>query len=308
MQGGELYIYNLSDDAAAIDTLTIQSGHFQYSGEAKETTPYMLVFPNGMDQVIFANPGADLTYEASANDLKNYRVEGSEENQLMNKFRQDTYSQNPSTMTGTARTYILEHPDSPVAIYLLDKYFVQNEQASNIETAELLQTVKKHHPHSHYLLDIENQINLAEKGQVGATLPNVVLTKEDKTTTTLWEQTAPFNLIAFWAEWLPNGYDVLWKLRQTNSKYKETDSLRIVAISLDIQRYRWGNAIHPDTVNGIEHYCDGLAFESKALRALGVNEAPLYYLADKNHKIIERSTDMQAIDKMLEKDLKKDNP
>lgn len=307
MQGGELYIYNLADDEASLDTLTIQAGRFQYRGEAREVTPYMLVFSNGMEQVIFASPGAVLIYEASANDLKNYRVEGSDENKLMNKFRQDTYSQNPSMMTGTARTYILENPDSPVAIYLLDKYFVQNENASNIETAELLQIIKDKQPHSHYLLDLESKISIAEKGQVGKILSDVVLTKEDKTTVKLWEQTEDFNLIVFWAEWLPNGYDVLWNLRQNSSKYKETDSLRIVAISLDIQPYRWENAIRPDTVNGIEHYCDGLAFESKALRELGVDAAPLYYLVDKNHQILERGTDIQAIDNLLERYLKKDD-
>ena len=92
MQAGELYIYNLSDDHARLDTLTIQEGKFLYRGEADEVTPYMLVFPNGMEQVIFAGPGHDLTYEATANDLKNYVVNGSDENTLMNQFRQETYT------------------------------------------------------------------------------------------------------------------------------------------------------------------------------------------------------------------------
>ena len=40
MQAGELYIYNLSDDYARLDTLTIQEGKFLYRGEADEVTSY----------------------------------------------------------------------------------------------------------------------------------------------------------------------------------------------------------------------------------------------------------------------------
>ena len=61
MQTGELYIYNQDGDHARLDTLTVQEGRFQYKGEADESTPYILVFPNGVEQVIFVKAGDDLT-------------------------------------------------------------------------------------------------------------------------------------------------------------------------------------------------------------------------------------------------------
>ena len=131
MQAGELYIYNLNGDLARLDTINIQEGKFRYRGETDQVTPYILLFPNGVEQVIFAGPGEDLEYEATANDLKNYVVNGSEENELMNKFREETYTMNPSLMTNTARTYIKDHPASPVAIYLFNQYFVQNEEQNS---------------------------------------------------------------------------------------------------------------------------------------------------------------------------------
>ena len=88
MQAGELYIYNQNGDHARLDTLTVQEGRFRYKGETDEVTPYILVFPNGVEQVIFAGPNEDLEYEATANDLRNYVVNGNEENKLMNKFRE----------------------------------------------------------------------------------------------------------------------------------------------------------------------------------------------------------------------------
>ena len=78
MPAGELYIYNLSDDYAKFDTILVQNGEFLYKGQTEECTPYILVFPNGMEQIIFVNAGEELRYEAVANDLRRYVVNGSD--------------------------------------------------------------------------------------------------------------------------------------------------------------------------------------------------------------------------------------
>lgn len=304
MQAGELYIYNLSDDNARLDTLVIQDGRFMYRGQAEEATPYILVFPNGMEQVIFVGLGTDLKYEATANDLKNYVVEGSEENTLMNQFRRETDILNPSALSEVARTYIMNHLESPVAIYLLDKYFVQDETVNDAELSDLLKMLKAKHPHNHYLLDVESKVISVERTKVGKRLPNVTLTKKDYSTEKLWAKNKDYHLIAFWSLWMPSGYETLWKLRRSADAYKDSDKLRIVAVSLDIERYRWEDAIRPDTTNLIEHYCDGLHFESPVVKSLGVNSAPCYILTDKNHKVLERSDNPADLEQMLEKYLK----
>lgn len=304
MQTGELYIYNLSDNHARLDTLTIQEGRFLYRGEADEVTPYVLVFPNGVEQVIFVGPAADVEYEASANDLKNYVVKGTEENELMNQFRQETYTLNPSQVVGTARTYIKDHPLSQAAIYLFDHYFVQNEEASGKETSELLKVLKAKHPHNHYLLNVESKLADAEQRQVGKKLPNVTLTKKDLSTVKLWSKQKDYHLVAFWSTWMQGGYDVLWRLRRSHEKYKESGKLRTVAISLDIERFRWEQTTAPDSTNLLEHYCDGLSFESKAVKSLGIESLPYYILTDKDHKVLEEGDNIQKLDEVLEKYLK----
>ena len=239
MQAGELYIYNLNGDHARLDTINVQEGKFRYRGETDEVTPYMLVFPNGVEQVIFAGPGDDLEYEATANDLKNYVVSGSEENKLMNKFREETYTMNPSSMTNTARTYIKDNPVSPVAIYLFDQYFAQNEEVSNAELQELLKVLRPKHPHHHALLDIESKILNADKRQVGKKLPDVTLTRKDRKTTKLWKSAKDYNIIAFWATWMANGSDFIWQLKNTLRDELDEGKVRVVAVSLDVEPYRW---------------------------------------------------------------------
>lgn len=302
MQAGELYIYNLNSDLARLDTINIQEGKFRYRGETDEVTPYILLFPNGVEQVIFAGPGEDLEYEATANDLKNYVVNGSDENLLMNKFREETYTMNPSLMTNTARTYIKDHPASPVAIYLFDHYFVQNEEVSSDELSELLKVLRTKHPHHHQLLDIESKLKAEATRQIGKTLPDVTLINKDKKSVKLWSSSKDYTLIAFWATWMPNGTDFLWKLKNGLGDERDNGRLRLVAISLDVERYRWEDAIRSDsTATYLLHCCDGLGFESKAIKTFGINTVPYYILADKTHKVLDCGDDVNQLGDILKK-------
>lgn len=304
MQSGELYIYNANAKYAKLDTLTIQEGRFQYKGEIDEVTPFMLVYPNGVEQVIFIGPGEDLTYEAAANDLRNYVVNGSDENKLMNKFREETFSMNPSSIITSVRSYIKNYPASLVAIYLFDHYLVQNELVGNEEVKEMLKVLKPKHSRNHYLLDIESKIASADKRRVGKTLPDVALTRKDGKTTKLWKTSCDYHLVTFWATWMNNSYSFTGRLREVLNS-AEPEKLRVVAISLDIERFRWEDQIRQDSLNShLEHYCDGLSFESQAVKTLGVGTVPYYILTDKNHKVLDCGEDMNQLGNAISKYVK----
>lgn len=307
MQAGELFIYNLAGEQARLDTLTIQGGRFFYEGEVEDVTPYMLVFPNGMEQVIFVSPGQEVTYKATANDLKNYVVKGGDENKLMNQFRQETYSAPPAMVVTAARTYIKDNPTSPVAVYLLDRYFVQTDNTSHDELRPLLRLLQKHQPHNHFLMEIENRLSYGQQLAVGKKLPDLQLTRRDRSTSPLWpsQTKAPaFNVVLFWSTWMHNGYETLWQVRRHCNSYKDDERLRFVTVSLDVERYRWEDAIRIDTANvRMEHYCDGLGFESQAVKTLGVHRLPYYIIADQQHKILEKGHDMKSLEDWFKKHL-----
>lgn len=304
MQAGELYIYNLSADNARLDTLTVRDGAFIYKGSVSQTTPFILVFPNGTEQVIFAGKGEDLSYEATANDLKNYVVNGSKENKLMNQFRKETYSLNPADVVATALTYIKENSSSPVALYLFDHYFADNADVSSKELLSTLSLLKESWPDNSHLNDIEGRTTIAERCTVGKTMPDVTLTRRNRTTTKLWSRQSDYNIIAFWATWKQNGYDIPWQLRQMNDAHRDKGNLRIVAVSLDVERNRWEDATRNDTIGTLEHYCDLLSFESPALKKLGITTVPFFVITDKKHKIISTSTSYNQLKTDVEKYVK----
>lgn len=318
MQAGELYIYNPATTQACFDTLTVRGGRFTYEGQASTVLPYMLVFPNGMEQVIFVGPGQELDYEASANDLKNYVVSGSEENKLIAQFHKETYTLTPPQVTATARNYIVEYPESPASVYLLDRYFIQADGVTTEELSQLLPTVLKQHPHNHLLLETESRLRYSLHLLPGAKLPDTPLTRRDHTTTQLWaadiqpttktplSPLAPRplhlniqprrTLILFWSTWMHDGYDLIWRLRQ---QANDSLSTRIVAISLDVELQRWLDATRSDSTSAIEHYCDGLGFESPAAKTLGASRMPYYILTDPQHHILERGHDLADLNKLL---------
>jgi hypothetical protein len=258
-----------------------------------------------MEQVIFIGPGDDLNYEAAANDLRRYTVKGNEANEALNKFRADTYSLSPTALTTEARAYIIDNPKSSVSIYLFDHYFVQEEAVSAKELNKLLEALKPHHPHNHYLLDLETQITQAERRAIGKKLPNLTLTRSNGTHTQLWaDASEPYTLIVFWATWMPGGYDFLWKLGRTADQYKDEHKLRIVTQSFDVEQRTWKEAVRRDSLRPILHTSDGLGFESPTVKQLGVTTIPLLLLTDRNHIVIDHTDNPSKLDEMLQKHLK----
>lgn len=303
MQNGRLYVYNLHDDRARFDTLTVQNGAFRYRGEIDEVTPYILLFPNGVEQVVFVGPGQDLEYEATANDLKNYVVNGSEENKLMNRFREETFAAKSEETKAVAYTYINENSFSPVALYLFERYFVQDANVNDKDVSQLIDTLKAKHPYNRYLLGVERRLAAARRCVPGKTLANVPLM--DKNYKTVWlgkKAKSPRHLIVFWSTWMDGSVDFMWRLRRTTDSIRQDKKLWVTTVSLDVERYRWEDAVRPDTsAVALEHFCDGLAWESKAVKQLSVETLPCLILTDENQRVLERADDIAKLSEMLKK-------
>lgn len=299
MKGGELYLYNPLTPDDKVDTLTIIEGSFNYEGSADEPTVLVLLFPNAMEQVIFAAPGKTIKYRAASNDLKNYVVEGCDENTLMAKFREEVGAASISQQKSIAARYIEENAESVVALYLLDRYFIQSAAPNIKETKKLVKLLMKAHPDNQYLIQTETKLKVTRTQlTVGATLPDLSLNTTSLKPAKLWAKGKDVNFIFFWATWQRNSYDMIWRIRSLQTANKEKPNMRFVGISLDSEIHRWQDNIRMDSLS-IEHYCDGLSFASPEIQKLDIANVPTYIIADKNHKIIAVSKDLDEISKKL---------
>ena len=299
LKSGELYIYNLSDRQGKVDTVLIKNGEFKYKGNVSETTPYIIVFPNAMEQVIFVNGGEEITYKAAANDLKNYTAEGNEENKMMNEFRQNTAKMNPKQIRNEAEKTIQAHGESAVSLYLFYKYFVQDESVSDSKLLSIIAELKKNHPKDKYILDIESKIKSRKKGIKDSVIPDLTIkTFEDKDIKLKENSGSKCKLLVFWATWTSGSYNLYSKIKDLKNRYG--GQLDLIMISLDTQYFKFESYVKTDTT-GIKYSCDGLAWDSPAVKDFGVEEIPLFVLVGKDNKIISRKTDFEEMRKEMSK-------
>lgn len=295
MPAGMLYVYNLGDETACFDTIYINNGEFKYIGHVEELTPYYIVFPNALEQVFFAAPGDNLTYKASANDLKNYSVGGSDENQLMNRFRKDIDGLSDIQAQDMAARYIKENTDSYVAVYLFERYFAKNENARLNDIKEQLNILKPKWQDNMLLKETEYKLKQMSSTGIGKKLPDVKLETKQKEQIRLSKINSDYTLLLFWASWIDYQYEFIEGFRDLSKKYGENkSSLKIITVSLDNQIFRWQDFIGNDTLYS-SHVCDGLAWETPLVRQLGIMSLPTYILADKNHKIVAKGTTIKEL-------------
>lgn len=297
MPSGQLLIYNLSDETAGLDTIYIENGGFAYGGTVKDLTPYILVFPNALEQVIFVGGGDDIRYTASANDLKNYRVDGNESNELMNKFRKETEKMSGTEVRDKAHQYITDNAESPVAIYLFERYFVQDDTTPLSTLKKIIKQLKKVNPDKGYLMSVNNKIKQMEAGQVGKTVPDLQLKSKSKRDVHLRDDKCKYTTVIYWASWMPDQYGYLSALSSISRQFS-SKGVRFISVSLDTEIYKWKDFIREDSV-ACEHCCDGYAWDSPAVARLGVTSVPTYLLVDNKHKIVARGEELAELRKKL---------
>ena len=304
MQPGEIYVYNQSDAQARFDTLKVKDGSFVYEGTATQPTPYILVFQNGLEQLVFADGGQTLEYTASANDMKNYEVKGSDENTLLNEFRKETAKMTAIKTKAAARSFIEGHPASPVSVYMLDRYFVQDTDIDYDELMTLVKLLRKNMEDNIFLINLETDIGIIQNGMTGHKIPAVQMTTKTGKTVDLGKHTKPFTLVGFWSTWVNEAWDFMSALRTYATGY--SNEMQVVAVSLDNQIYKWEEFVKSDSLT-LDNVCDGKSWGSDYARKFGVRQLPYFVLADKEGKIIVSGTTTKTMKTEVEKRVRKNS-
>ena len=299
LKESELLIYNTASGHETVDTIAVKNGEFTYRGNTNELTSYYLIFPNGMEQVIFVNGGDELTYTAKANDLRNYVVEGNEENDEAMAFHKEVNKLSPSEARQKAAEHIKANPQSAVSLYIFDKYFVQDEDADGKDITYLLAVLEELHPQNLSLLAVKGKLAHSGKGFTGTALPDLRIETKKGDPIDIAKLNTRLTLVFYWASWMQSPYDALDLMREVRKEYSDT-LLSLISVSADTKKYRWQEYSRPDSV-GIYNHCDQKAWTSPMLRELGVHRLPTYIIADSAHTIISRGDDMNTLKSELKR-------
>lgn len=282
MNQGELYVYSPDGGIDGLDTIKIEAGRFAYEIPCSKPATLVIIFPNYSVQPIFAESGGSVEVKADASHLKEMEVKGTDDNELMTKFRKQIANSSPPDELKYALQFIKDHPESTVSVYLLNRYLIQTETPDYKQAANLLKILLKEQPGNVTLGRLQRQISGLGTLRVGDKLPN--FTAKDINgklinNATLANQTI---IISTWAAW---SYESLDFQRALNDAVK-AGKIAALGISVDANPKDVRQALKNDDIT-FPNVCDGKMLSTPLLKTFGLTTVPDNIVV-RNGKIIER--------------------
>lgn len=282
MNQGELYVYSPDGGIDGLDTIKIEAGRFAYEIPCSKPATLVIIFPNYSVQPIFAESGGSVEVKADASHLKEMEVKGTDDNELMTKFRKQIANSSPPDELKYAIQFIKDHPESTVSVYLMNRYLIQTETPDYKQAANLLKILLKEQPGNVTLGRLQRQISGLGTLKVGDKLPN--FTAKDVNgklinNATLANQTI---IISTWAAW---SYESLDFQRALNDAVK-AGKIAALGISVDANPKEVRQALKNDDIT-FPNVCDGKMLSTPLLKTFGLTTVPDNIVV-RNGKIIER--------------------
>ncbi len=296
---GEFYIYDL--ETGRKDTIGLKDGQFSYTIPMADTTVLTLLFPNYSEMPIFVQPGARVKMEGDVSHLKETKVTGSEDNELMTAFRLETAELMPPKVIKKAEQFIQEHPQSPISFYLLRRYFLQSVEVDYARAYQLCSKMLKARPTYLPLLQLHKRLTTLSAYKTSGTLPHFSAKDTNGKAVSDSLLKNKVNVIAVWSSWNQDSQTILRKLRQLQKDHPK--DLSVISISMDVSKDEGARAMRFDSIQW-PIICDGLLWESPVVSQLGISFVPDNIVIDQKRKIVARSLRGEQLREKIESLLK----
>lgn len=301
MNQGEFYVYSPDGGLHGIDTIKVEGGRFTYETTCREDFTLMLVFPNYSEQPVFAESGKSVDIKADASHLKELKVEGTKTNELMNQFREQILKASPPEEKKYAEQFIKDHPDSPISLFLVRKYFVLAVDPDFSKANTLLNFMAKAQPKDVMVSRLRQQIGRLKDVVVGSKLPTfTAYDTNGKLISSSTLATAPVAVITSWSSYNYDSQEMQRDLKRRQRSAK--GRLQLMSISLDASKVECERTMKRDSISW-GNVCNGDMLEDKTLQKLGLSGVPDNIVL-KDGKIIARSLNKKALKDKLDELLK----
>lgn len=294
---GEFYLYSPDEIIEGIDTVRLQNGRFTYSLNLNRPGILVLVFPNYSEQPIFAEPGKDVSIKGDVTHLREMKVNGTDENKLMNRLRDQLSTASPPEQLDYARQFIEDHPQSIIGTYLVGRYFLQGDSVNYDEAHRLINLMHESQPDNGYLVRLSKHTEHLAATEVGKRLPSFTTTDiHGKAVTSDELAKAPTAAIVTWASW---NYESIALQRRINTELKARhDSLKILSLSLDGSLKTCISLARRDSLNSLIIVCDEQMQNGGLARQLGIYSHTENILLQKG-RIVARNLTTEDLMKKL---------
>ncbi len=299
MNQGEFYVYNDEGLVRGIDTIKVNGGRFAYEMPCDHPSTLMLVFPNFSEQPIFAEPGQSVDISGDASHLKELKVEGTDDNELMSKFRQRIASASPPEIRKYVRQFVEDHPKSAVGVYLVRKFLITAVEPDYNEAAALIKLMTQKQPQNGPLNRLATLIGSYQQTAVGSRLPNFTYYDTKGRMVSSSQLSSGLAIIFTWASWSYESMDLLRAVKQ--AQRKAAGRLKVLSISVDASVADCDQQLKRDSISW-GNICDGMLLEGKSVKQLGLMAVPDNLLI-KDGRIIARGISAQDLPQTIEQHL-----
>lgn len=301
MNQGQLYVYSPDGETNGVDTIKVSEGRFAYETPLNGKATYILLFPNMSEQPIFGESGATAKISGDVSHLKEIEVTGTEDNEMMTKFRQDANRLTPPEAADAAARFVEENPSSPVSAYIVKRYFIQTPEPNYSKASSLLTAIMKAQPEDGRIAKLKKQVDRLKASTTGTAIKNFTATDINGGKVGKGSLSAKANIVFTWASW---SYDSQEQLRELDKLKKDHGKdIALLGICLDADKADCRKTVDRDSLKW-PNVCDGRMWNSPLLEQFGLGEVPGNVVIDRRGKVVARNLDSQKMKEKIETLLK----
>ena len=295
---GEFWVYSLDGGLIGIDTIPVRNGRFSYEMDLYDQSTLMLVFPNYSEQPIFAKSGATVSIKGDATHMKEMIIEGTSDNEDMTMLRMELNDLTPPDIPGVVANFIKENRESPVSIYLLQRYFIMSPEPDYRQARVLTEMLLQENPENGQLLNLKKKLKQLESSGLKSLIPKFSATDINGKKVTEKALNGKVNVVTTWATWSYLSINQQQRIKQLKEQYG--DKLGVVSICLDGQPADCRRQIARDSLKW-STVCDGRMWETPLLQKFGLADVPANVLIDSKGKVVARNMTIKHLEERIHK-------
>ncbi len=301
MAQGELYVYSMDGNMSGVDTIRVEGGRFTYETACEAPATLMLVFPNFSEIPIFAESGKSVSVKGDASHLKELSIKGTDDNDLMNTFREQIQTASPPEEKQLAEQFVRDHAESAVSFCLVRKYFVTTSSPDYRKAEELLRLITKEQSDNVHAARLLQQVSVLKSVGVGVSLPAfTAYDTNGKLVSSATLASAPVTVVTTWSTTVFESLQLLRELRKRQRS--SLGKLQLLSICIDGNKTECKRTLERDSISW-PNICNGELLADKTLLKLGLTSVP-DNLVLKNGKIVARSLNKKDLNSKLDQLLK----
>lgn len=281
---GAFYIYAMDAPSTTLDTIRVEGGRFSYSTECEDPMTLVMVFPNYSEQPIFAQPGASVDITGDATHLKEMKVEGTDDNELMNQWREQTAQLSPPQVQRAVTTFVHDHPESMVSQWLVRRYLLAIPSPRLKEAKALVALMRQKQKATVGLARLELSLRQLAEAPQGEPLPRIEA-RDDRNRplpASLWKKGT--TVVVTWASWSYDSQDLLRRISQWQRE--ANNRFQVLSVCLDADARQAKQSMGTDSIRW-PNVCDGKMFDSPIVNRWALHTVPCVLLV-KDGKVVAR--------------------